>query len=95
MGEDPVKTSWWRAEQISETWQVSGPRSWTARLLYFNIRTRVTFGMWIAGDDRSKPGRELDLHEGEKLARDWVLAKRCQAAGLAGKPGWNLEALVL
>ena len=77
VGEDAVDTYWRRAGGIPETWLIPNPRSWTARLLRYDLRTRVRFEVWLPGDDRSKPGRVLDLHGDQKLARAWLLVREC------------------
>ena len=61
VGEENVETTWWRAAGARGTWFIPNGRTWTARLLRYDMRTPVMLDLWLEGDERSQPGRRIDL----------------------------------
>ena len=67
---------WYGVEGVPGTWSIPNGRTHTRTLLVLRAREDLHLKLWLPGDDRSDPGRHVDLSQ-LTVARMWVNAIQC------------------
>ena len=67
---------WYRIEGVPETWSIPNGRTHTRTLLILRAREDLHLRLWLPGDDRSGPGRHVDISQ-LTAARMWVNVILC------------------
>ena len=53
----------WRTDALARTWSIANPRTYTRTLLVLNAFHDLHLRVWLPGDDRGLPGRQIPVSQ--------------------------------